>query len=205
MDPQAQDTILVDDTRYKQCYQDLVLYALLNRHVEKEQLKIEYVLDDEGRQDSQLLLAARQKYCSWTDPSGHGPSYPIIPFIDFHYQEDEITIENFCDFIRAHKELYSSTDVYTWKNVILEHGVAEEQNGDEHPIRALGDTIRLQDIFSDSVNEPHLHWIRNHLHDVKFAVLGSTQLNPVPVFVVGKTENDHLAGFCTATFRGPHQ
>jgi hypothetical protein len=207
IDPQALDTVLVEDHQYRQCYEDLLLYALLNHRVQEQQLEIEFVLNDDGQQDSQLLLEARQKFCSWSDPSSeNGPSYPMIPFVSFNYQEEELTLEHFCEFINAHKELYSSNDVYTWKSVTLGHNTElEEQNNDEHPIRAAGDTIRLQDIFSDSVNQSHCEWIRSHLHDVKFVTLGSTQLNPVPVFVIGKTRNDSLAGFVSATFRGPHQ
>jgi hypothetical protein len=205
---QTQDSVFVKDSRYRYCYEDLNLYVLLNQSLLQEQMQIFKILNDEGEEDDHLLQEARQKYYTWKDGSNtNRPSYPLIPFISFNYQQDEITFDDFCTHIRVHKELYSNNETYTWKSVNFDENnqPIEFNQNEEHPIIAAGETIRLCDIFSDQINRPYYNWIKSHLHSVKFAVLGSTQLNPVPVFIVGKTRNGNLAGFCTATFRVPHQ
>ncbi|KAL0480516.1 hypothetical protein AKO1_006756 [Acrasis kona] len=180
-----------DGQKFKELYKDLISFCVHNDNV-----------NDQQRTDDNELDC-------WIDPSnGHATSYPIVPFLGFDFNQD-LTSDNFCKYIGAHEQLYKNHQgekTHAWKDVKTHDTVLENHPiGEDHPIQSNSTEIHLKEIFSKGDNHLQQKWIMDNLTQIKFVVLGPTQMNPAPTFIIGKTLNNNLAGFCTATFRLPHQ
>jgi hypothetical protein len=178
----------VDTLSYRMCYENI--FKLLHLLPSMCQLRPDPVYE-------------------WSDPCINTPTpYPIIPFISFNFPEDkELNLQSFTTHIGAHRELYTSNDVCRWKTIEYREDTNHED--EEVPIDSPTLTVKLHQIFPEEKHMPYRNFVKRHLADAKFCVLGQTQLNPIPLFIVGiigskKSKERHLCGLFTSTFRSPN-
>ncbi|KAL9656488.1 hypothetical protein ABK040_005252 [Willaertia magna] len=176
------------------------------------------ILNHKPKRDNLLL--------TWKDPSTlsavNNALIPILLLTKENYFDNHnaANLKGFFDWLGVNKELYSNTNRYNCKRIIITKEERQENNGIDiarNNLHALLDftnttkTINFNDIFPNyQFNDEFVNclknWMERELNCPTIITLGINQLNPLPIFILGMSkESNHLVGFLTSSFRLPHQ
>lgn len=119
--------------------------------------------------------------------------YPWIPVLFKWRPEWQFNVDNFAKMLGLHPHICKRNSIH-WRNVVVEDGM--EMLTDEQGTLSL-DTV-LQD---RQVMRQHM----KGLVQVRHVIVGRKQMNPMPVFCVGLSQDrEYLSGFVTARFKSSH-
>ncbi|EFC42085.1 predicted protein [Naegleria gruberi] len=158
-----------------------------------------------------------QHRMTWKDPSANSSvNSPLIPFI-IPMTSDTSSSNIFTDlsnFLGVNPALIENKDRYMNKSIqISQSDIQTSVNN--HPLTNTNDlTINFQSIFpKEQFNTEFTteieQFIRNEIENPTLIMIGLSQLNPIPIFIIGKSKSSivgksfNYVGFMTSSFRVP--